>query len=530
MRVIEKELAISVFNYYKLNPADQKSFKDVNYRNIKKVKTTKPKKENENTKGEIFMQSSTLLTKNNQAVVVNPIKRIENKLKEELEKVKATQEGINIISEETYSKTIKDVSERDGKPTKTQQNIIDSYIEQQNTQDKIKDLMLKIENLKPFQVSIDAGKYNTKYTYVLDGQDIFKNDIFESRTQRASDCRHDGGKKFFVGPEVYSTSGSAKRVSDRDVIKNDNVEPMPNTKAHEYHRILMLKALYNIYQATGRTVFNVVVGTSIDSYLEDEGSQVYLTMLGEELPEQEQTRLKNAETLEEEYSIYKEYAQKLKDSFIVKEFIVRESGGEPVTLIVNDLYVAPETVTGATMIEADDLTHAFVMDFGGLNDTYLPIVNGSPLFEDIISNKNGMTKKYERIAAWLVSKSSETTAIDKNGVEVMLNNRETMLDRKTDELITNCIYSMLDDITHQLKTHTVALKEGISTLICIGGGTQVLAPYIEGYYSTRCDMKGKLHIASADGIYSNVTGMYEAGVNYFDERDYIRSQMQGHTC
>lgn len=522
MSKIEKKTAISVFNYYNINPTNTEELRGFDYRKIKKIKITKT------FKGEIKMNNATLITKETPAPQMSFIERETIRLNSEIEELK-NKLGTTEISEDEYKKSLN---------KKGKQNVIDSYNEQIKIKESITKLEKKLLNLEPFQAGIDVGKYNTKLTYVPPSQGEltseygnFTTDIFESRVQRATECRHDGGKKFFVGRELYSTSGAAKRVSDRNVIVNENIiEPMNNTKAHEYHRILLLKALYNIYLKTGRQVFDVGVGTSIDNYIEDNGAKVYLTMLDEKLPTELQVKVDSVESKKEKNEIYKAYVEELKAQFISKEFVVRETGGEPVTIVINDLYIAPETVTGATMIDVDDLAHAYVIDIGGLNESFLPIVNFAPIFDHIITNKNGMAHKYEEIANWLVSKSSEVTAMDRDGVEVILNNRDTMLDVNTEESIKDYMRIYFDEVTDKLKRNKVALKEGVTTLIFIGGGSQVLAPYIKDYYTNVCDMKGKVHIAEKDGIYSNVTGIYEAAANYFDDRKYLRQNKSSEAC
>lgn len=515
---MEKKTAISVFNFYNINPTNEEDLKSFDYRRIKKIKVNKKKL----FKGEKNMQNTTLITKETPAPQMSFVERETSRLNKEIEELKNKLE-IDTISQADYENALK---------RKNKQDIIDAYNEQQKIKEEITKKEKELHNLTPFQVGADIGKYNSKIAYVLEGNKTFVTDISPSRVQRATECRHDGAKKFFVGRELYVTSGNAKRVSDRDsVTMGSAVEPMNHTKAHEYHRVLLLKALYNVYCKTGRRVFNVGVGTSIDNYIEDNGSRVYLTMLDEKLPEEEQAKIDEAKNSKEINDIYKSYAQKLEQKFITKEFVVRETGGEPVTLVINDLYVRPETITGATKVNipAEDLVHAYVLDIGGLNETYLPLVGCAPRFDNVISLKKGMAHKYEEIADWIVTKSSNTTAMDRGSVEAMLNNKETLLDKETELLIKDYMFTYLNEVTDRLRRNAVSLKEGVTTLIFIGGGSQVLAPYIKEYYSTVCDMKGKVHIAEKDGIFSNVTGIYDAATNYFDDRKYAR-EMNEHAC
>lgn len=504
---MQKELAISVFNFHGINPVEADEYDALIYKNIPKVKI---RKENEfkEVEGEIEME--TTIRKKDVLVLE------QEKIQKEIEEVKQKQAELNEPDVAKYNRAI----EAENK-TATQKNIITEYESYQKSMRLLEKLSYELSQLTPFIVGIDCGKYNTKYAYTIDNETLERG-LFASKVERVSECPYDSGVKFFVDDEIYAML-NAKRVSEEDIIRNLDIAPMPNTKAHEYHRVLMLKALYKIYLETGRRVFNVVVGASLDSYKEDEGARVYLSMLNEELPQEVQEQLKNTHDIKEQHLIYKQYAQKVKNRFEAKSFTVRESGKEAVTLIINDLHVAPESVTGATKVDYDDLLHAYIGDLGGLNDSFIPVVQYAPIFEHIISNKNGMMDKYRKIAQWLETKSSDCTIADRTNIEVLLNNRHLM-DASLEALIKEAIFDILTKMINKLMQNNIPFQPGITSLVFIGGGAQVLAPYIKEFFTEKVDLKGKLYIAEEDGIYSNVFGMFDAGVNYFDQRDFEKKK------
>lgn len=521
---MQKNLAIKIFNFYGINPAEADRRYTINYKKIHKIKidkiAVKEKRIIKQLEGEKKMK---------EMIIPNELKEktTQSLLEYERSVIKTKIESAKKEAEDTkpdmgkYKRAIEAETK-----TPNQQATIDLYNQYLKKEAEVEKLEKELALLEPFLTAEDTGKYNTKYCYFInddEGEGEFITELFPSKIERASECPHDNGIKFFVDDQVYAMT-SAKRVSDENSVRNPEIEKMVNTKAHEYHRILMLKSLYNIYLATGRRVFNVVVGTSLDSYREDEGARVYLSMLNEKLPEELENAVNSTNDPSVQHKIYKEYAEELKSKYISKSFVVRETGKDPVTLIINDLHVAPETITGATKVETDDLEHAVICDFGGLNESYLPIVNYAPVFDSLISNKHGMADKYKKIAQWIETRSSDVS-VDSTGIEVMLNN-PAKINEKMNHLIKDALFSMFDEMVAKLKSNSVVYQEDVTSIICIGGGAQVLAPYLKEYFSTVVNIGNKLYIAEENGIYANVAGMYDTGEIYFDQREYQRKLQQ----
>ena len=97
-------------------------------------------------------------------------------------------------------------------------------------------------------MSNDYGFGNNKYAYVYKGKQY--KDSFESRCMEGEGLS--GTCLIMQGKSC--TFGEGKLASDYE----------HTTKDHEVHRLLLWKAMYDVYKKTGETDFGVVAGTDIN--------------------------------------------------------------------------------------------------------------------------------------------------------------------------------------------------------------------------------------------------------------------------
>lgn len=373
----------------------------------------------------------------------------------------------------------------------------------------------------PLIVGVDTGKHNTKYAYM--DFDIEKGTytevttgVFESRVSEVNSLSKTGLSKLtkFDG-KSYLISKEADRVCSD--LANDVAG---KTKAHEYHRVLLGAALREVCEKTGRNLFNVVVGISVDSLTADNGAGVYLTMLDRH-PHgtEEYDNLSNKEK--------KEYVIKMMDELIndyTGTTFNLEYGAQKYEIVINDLLVAPETQSGSFSLgdiddfESEEYYNLYIIDIGGLNRTILPIIGGVPQIKKMDTNYNGMTNIVEEATKDLIREAADYNddiLIDKSFVERSIKFYEL---KDEDQLVDDYLFKYFDELTSSLKRlDGCSFSPQTGKLIFIGGGSHSLKGFIETYYTNECKTTFPVEVID-DALYSNVVGMYYFGEQRFEDR------------
>lgn len=373
----------------------------------------------------------------------------------------------------------------------------------------------------PLKVSVDTGKHNTKFAYRTFDIETGKysdviTDVFESRVSIVNSLSKTGLTKLTkIDGKNFLISKEADRVCS-DII----TDIAGKTKAHEFHRVLLVEALRRIKEITGRNLFDVVVGVSVDSLTADHGAGVYLTMLD-----------KHPQGTEHYDSLSiadkKNYVINLMNDLIEKQTGVTfnvEYASQKFDLIINDLLVSPETQSGAYSLghiddfECKEYYNTYLVDIGGLNRTILAIIGGTPQLKTMDTNYNGMTSIVKNATKQLIRGAadySEGTTLDKAFVERSIKFYDV---NDTCEEIDDCLFDYFDELTNDLRAmEGAAFNRLTGKLIFIGGGAQSLKAFIKHYYKTQYPTTYEVEVVD-DALYSNVVGMYYFGQQRFEER------------
>ena len=391
---------------------------------------------------------------------------------------------------------------------------------------KFKDKVFDAFSRIPLLVAVDTGKHNTKVAYMI--FDIIKGayteiitDIFESRVTKVDSLSKAGLTKFTkIDGQDYLISKEADRVC-YDIVS----DVVGRTKAHEFHRVLLAEALRKVRQATSRSLFNVVVGISVDSLTADDGAAVYLTMLN-----------KHPQGTEEFDSLppnaKKDYVRKLMHELIndyTGTTYKLEYGSEKFDIVINDLLVAPETQSGSYSLggidfESEEYYNTYIVDIGGLNRTILPIIGRKPLTDALDTDYLGMSYIIKEATKHLIRAAAdyrEGGTIDRAFVErsIKFYTIKDENEAKEEELeIDDFLFEYFDKLTNSLRAmEGCAFNRQTGKLIFIGGGSHSLKPFIETYYKDHYPTNYKVEVID-DALYANVLGMYYFGETRFADR------------
>lgn len=454
-------------------------------------------------------------------LIKEQVARVKNSLADKSKDAEQLKPGVEELKEYNDAISAKN-------PSRAQKSLLEKHSDYTNMLEIVEKLEEEAKSYRaiPTTVGVDSGKAQTKYAYTLSLEGNYILNLFDSRVERFSDCPHDMGSKFFVSDgygtkgRIYSTN-AARDIMEITKKTASGVDPVGNTKAHEYHHTLMLLALYEIAKETGKRVFNVGVGVSIDSYKVDQGAQVYLAMVQEKLPEELRIKAEEAALQDKAAAdrIYQDYAEELKRKAIPKAYTLRKTKEDPITIIINHVQVFPETFTGATKceIEAEDMVSANCTDIGGHNRAHLFIDNCKAQFNTVLPNRKGMTYIVKQIKNWFTTNDVNNT-LDEATIKLYLSQRETM----TPEIAASmkqAVFNIVDEILTEIESSQGYIP-GVTSLMFIGGGSQSLEHYIREFLTTKANIPENKIFFNKDGIYSNVCGIYDAMENYLDTIEF----------
>lgn len=372
------------------------------------------------------------------------IRKAEVKRDEELAKIK-----------DKMSEDYKKVAQR-------HENSIMNLINERKLFIALLDLKVKIEKTLvvnkdiPATVSVDTGKYNTKYTYhEFDswGRMTFKNYISHSFLSRVSefcngmlpspkdDILTVDGIEYIVGPTAEKIY---KGINDVDSV---------TTKATKEHRILLLNALDKLTEITKRNKFNLILLYSVDQFRLDQGDGVALTVLNRMPSESEITERIKALQEEENEKAKKNnkipVTKKRSDALskfkedLDYEYPIKESyeiDYEEKEVFIYDIITRPETLSGVLSTHINDLLtdkkrrDLLVKDIGGLNSSYVKINNDAIGNAKVYPDTDGMIDVSGKAARYIKSINSGTGLSNKTTINDIERILKTDIPEKYDEL------------------------------------------------------------------------------------------------
>lgn len=470
--------ATHLLNFYKINPKDKQSW-------------------------------------NNQKT--NTIKTGERQYMEKNNEVKANEDSKLVKVEETTTKEASNDTKKDNK-TKVKTKV------------KTKPKTVKYSD-DIVTAAIDSGKSQNKITYAYPDENSetgmsygkFK---FDSNVASYDSVSYDPNPPTIVDGEEFSISNYAPAI-----YQGEGSDEAGITKDHHYHRILVLEALRKINEEllakTGKNYnkFNVTTGTSLDSHERDKGARVYLTMFDESISAKELEGL----DFEEKTAKYIEKFNEVSSKFPSKAYTV-EKGLQELEIIINDLIVAPETLSGASTLPID-LEHTFIYDLGGLNKSILPIINKN--LRTVYTTTEGMVNLTHSAVRELNRRIDNSSAlggsekVDYGYVSSVLNSGTS--NEVISKALCNFICSHLDkDINMLCNYEEGRFFREKSQLVFIGGGSQTIEPYIEHYYKTTLGTEKELAkkpLVATNSVYANSTGMLNKALREFPIRAKKKAKM-----
>lgn len=391
--------------------------------------------------------------------------------------------------------------------------------------------MLNAISKIPLIVAVDTGKYNTKICYST--FNIFKGEYtdlktlcFESRVSEVDSLSSIGASSITtLNGEGFIVSKQAARICETNTKLTAGTH-----KAHKYHRFLLAEALCIVYEETGRNLFNVVMGMSLDSLNSDEGAAVYLTML-DKLPED----LKEPTSLEERKNLNKDL-KALMNSYMSNftgTTLNMKRKGRKFDLVINDLIVSAETQSGSYSLEhienfdCEEYFNTYLIDIGGLNRSIYIVVGGAPDVLNSVTDDKGMARLVSEAETYLVKNNGglhdTELHFDKAYVERSLKFYSI---KEGGQPVDDALFQYFDGLVEQLKNMpNHKFNPNAAKLIFIGGGAQSLQEFIKYYFSREIELKYPAEVIP-NGLYSNVIGMYHVGEVRFSEREIERREQK----
>lgn len=222
---------------------------------------------------------------------------------------------------------------------------------------------------------VEIGMGNVKYTYYEGAPSSdMKFYMFESRVQLNVQGNH--------GMGLLTIDGETHNFNEGERVCKATKSA---TKDTEHHKVLMKKALYDIYKLSEKkyTKFKVVTACSLDSYITDKGKAVKDNLFDAETPANNKFRVKECNVIS-----------------------LTEATREEVELEIVALDVTSETLTGLTSIPGISIPNKNIVcvDMGYLNNTVIGVRKGRPDFEHKVFGSEGMLTTLKEI----VKKSNET--------------------------------------------------------------------------------------------------------------------------
>lgn len=308
----------------------------------------------------------------------------------------------------------------------------------------------------PATVSVDTGKYNTKYTYhEFDawGRMTFKSYISHSFLSRVS--RFYNGMLSSAKDDILTVDDAEWIIgpSAEKIYKGINDVDSVTTKATKEHRILLMNALDKLTEITGRNRFNLILLYSVDQFKLDQGDGVALTVLNR-MPSEEKIVERTKELQEKEnaaatkenrtpktmkrenalsdFKLELDYEYPLKETY--------EIDYEEKEVYICDIITRPETLSGILSANIHELLtdkkrrDLLIKDIGGLNSSYVKIDNDALGVAEVFADTGGMIDVYGKAARYIKSKNSGTGLSNKTTISDIERILKTDIPEKYNEI------------------------------------------------------------------------------------------------
>lgn len=284
-------------------------------------------------------------------------------------------------------------------------------------------------------MSNDYGFGNNKYMYVYKGEE-FKNS-FESRYIEGEGL---SGTCLKLNDKYY-TFGEGKLASDYE----------HTTKDHEIHRLLLWRAMYEVYKKTNEKDFYIMVSCGMDSWKEDRGKKVLEFM----------SEIKTI-TVEDERNKCK------------------------VKLNIKEIDCSPETLSGLPAakneINVKEEEEVLAFDIGTKNFQIVKYESGRALVDRSFSTEFGMNRIYEDLADR--TKNVKTVKIKSpHSVKVYLkktSSDEISVIPEIEDVILDYLNNIIFDEVDKRINH---LDISDFTKFCfLGGGSNYLKRFLSAKY------------------------------------------------
>lgn len=311
-------------------------------------------------------------------------------------------------------------------------------------------------------LGIDAGFGNVKIAWRdLEGK---KNKIstldFPSRVKETDES----DIKAIMINDGYYNFDDADLVVDNGHFSKDNADT----------RLLLYKALYEVYKKTGETKFDIVTNCALDSYKLDKGKSIINRM----------TEL--------------------------REIKVKETFKNEVILTINNLIVMPECLSGVGLVKKIKLKdeEVVVIDFGTLNLQGIQIIKGVPQYNTTFSTSFGMQHIYRGL--YDVVKLVEPELASLHAVQMYLEKTakgDIKPIQKVEEAVLNyLVETIFKELSIELKQIKMSM---FAKLIFVGGGSIVMKRFLEAKFTD------KERIFVDDAYFANAYGMQATGERAF---------------
>ena len=314
-------------------------------------------------------------------------------------------------------------------------------------------------------MSNDYGFGNNKYMYLYKGEE--HKDSFESRFIEGEGI---SGTCLKINNKYY-TFGEGKLASDYD----------HTTKNHEIHRVLLWKAMYEVFRKTKEKDFYIVVSCGMDSWKEDRGKKV-LDFMSE-----------------------------------IKSIVVEDERNKiKVKLNIKEIDCSPETLSGLPSakneINVKTEEEVLAFDIGTKNFQIVKYESGRALIDRSFSTEYGMNRIYSDLADR--NKNIKSIKLKSpHSVKVYL--KKTAL-KEIEPIpdVENIILDYLSNIIFdEIDTKINHLDISDFTRFCfLGGGTTYLERFLSAKYISNNP------VFASDAFYMTAKGLLMRAIMLYKDK------------
>lgn len=185
------------------------------------------------------------------------------------------------------------------------------------------------------------------------------------------------------------------------------------------------------------------------------------------------------------------------------------------SFIIEKLVVLPE---GCGYLFADikgNQTVKYIIDIGGITVNFIKANKCVPSETESFSKKLGMYTLIEKIRAALV-RNGYSADLDDDEIKDLI--EKSYLDKRGNEIVEEVIMNRMEEINRAISKNgfdlITQLKMREDSVEFIGGGSQILKPYIQKYFKTD---EGVVARVVNEPVWANVIGFYEYGKVMFSK-------------